>query len=886
MNLPPGAQKHINVGTISTNMTEGSLYFKYQLYMHPNLLVSKKFKIFEKSKNCLFLFIIDISQASPIVLTIYCILLVQSLSWVGLLAPLLLMLLTYIQNKIIAKETKVEMNFVAKRAKRVNLVQETINGIRIFKFNGWETHRIEEFDKLRKKEASDLLKLFMYNGGTDVISALIAPIIALVCFWVYTAVYEELSTAEIYSLLTIVAGLNYPMVNLVAALMLRRKAKEFSKNYGKLLKVEKQEVQEDSKDLEVGEVVVKDACFQWANEKVEAVYSSEKEVDKAGKTNKVAPEQEGLESDRKEIKGEAVTILKDINLHIKPGEFVGVVGKVGSGKSSLLRAICNEMLISEGSVKKHGSIALIPQEAFLMNETIKNNILFGKEFSEERYQEAVDLSQLGPDLDILDAGDSTQIGERGINLSGGQKQRISIARAMYSQSDLYLIDDALSALDAHVGHKVMEGAFKRQLGGKTRVMVTHQLNLLPEFDRVILVEHGKVVCNGSYEDVKDSAEFKQFYKNHGKEKEENKAEKEEEEQAIEAHQQNQERLEGGGDRLEGPSTRNHEEGALPTQDNNLEDLNEFIGQEEKKGSSQPIHKNSKKIQSKKISEEEKLKKGRITSNEQKSEGIVGISSYLYYAKRMGWFNVLIIAIFFTVYILYSYFLDYFISIWMKNSLNLSETGRYPFIYLGLLIVFAIILATRTVFFGKISSNCGYLLFKDVVTNILRRKMSFFDTTPIGQIITRTGEDASTVELKLPMSMLSSLSPIFMLIGICMLLVIISPLQAIYIFPFMILMCRSLVRSSKVTVELERMKRLASAPLVSTLSEVMNGVSSLRVYGNYGYIEEMLRRRCDANSAVILHEGMFYQMVVNNVEILGASLLVLTVWFVTLGKIYG
>ena len=746
---------------------------------------------------------------------------------------------------------------------------------------------------MRKEEKSDLLKLFVYYGGTDILSAMISPIIALVCFWVYTAFYEELTTAEIYSLLTIVASLNSPMTNLVYALLHRKKAKMFSKNFGKLLKVEKQGVQEDSKGLEVGEVLVQGGSFHWTNEKVEGVFSDGKTKEKkdagvAG-SSKVGSEQEGLESDRKKLGEGNIAVLKDINLHIKPGEFVGVVGKVGSGKSSLLKAICNEMLRAEGSVKKNGSIALIPQEAFLLNETIKNNILFGKEFNQEKYQQAVELSQLEPDLDILDAGDSTQIGERGINLSGGQKQRISIARALYSHSDLYLIDDALSALDAHVGHKVMQNAFKSKLGDKTRIMVTHQLGLLPEFDRVILVEHGKIVCNGSYEEVKDSSKFKQFYKNHQKEEV-----AQNEEGRMEELEFNQGPSEPQRSRYLEKDTPDESQlfdqnSALPPmprkkkemlEHDKLDDLNEFIESDQKNQKEEKI-----KIEQKDKKPSKGSQKGRITAQESKSEGVVGISTYLYYFKLMGWCNVTIIAILFITFVLYSYFLDYFISIWMENSLNFSNTGIYPFIYLGLLAVFVVILGVRTLFFGKACSTSGYLLLKKAVNNILRRKMSFFDTTPIGQIITRTSEDAYEVDLMLPMSLLYSLSPIFMLIGICFLLVVISPLQAIYIFPFMILMARSLVRSSKVSVELERMKRLASAPLVSTLSEVMNGVSSLRVYGNYGYVEEIVRRRCDANTAVILHEGMFYQLVVNNVEILGASLMVLSVWFVTLGSIY-
>jgi ABC-type bacteriocin/lantibiotic exporter with double-glycine peptidase domain len=139
---------------------------------------------------------------------------------------------------------------------------------------------------------------------------------------------------------------------------------------------------------------------------------------------------------------------------IQEAEFVAIVGTVGSGKTSLLLGILKEMISGAydsskpSKIAKHGKIAYVPQESFLINDTVKNNIIFGKELDENKLQKCITLCELEDDLKILKAGIYTQIGERGINLSGGQKQRISLARALYSDSDIYVIDDALSALDA------------------------------------------------------------------------------------------------------------------------------------------------------------------------------------------------------------------------------------------------------------------------------------------------------------------------------------------------------------------------------------------------------------------------------------------------------
>lgn len=218
---------------------------------------------------------------------------------------------------------------------------------------------------------------------------------------------------------------------------------------------------------------------------------------------------EGKPMDKKKLTN---YILKDVNLKIEPGDFVGVIGKVGSGKSSLLLSLMNEMVGHDGTVvRKNGEIAFISQEAFLSNDTIQNNITFAKKFNKERFDRVLEKCQILPDLEILPGREQTEIGERGTNMSGGQKQRINIARALYSDSDIVLIDDALSALDAYVGKKVMDQVFCEEMAGKTRVMVTHHLSLLEgNVNKVILLADGKILQSGRFEDVKKTKEYLEF----------------------------------------------------------------------------------------------------------------------------------------------------------------------------------------------------------------------------------------------------------------------------------------------------------------------------------------------------------------------------------------
>jgi len=148
--------------------------------------------------------------------------------------------------------------------------------------------------------------------------------------------------------------------------------------------------------------------------------------------------------------------LKSLNFDVKKGELMAVVGQVGCGKSSLLSGTLGEMHKFKGTINIDGAVAYVPQQAWILNTTLRNNILFGKEYNEGFYNQVLTACALKPDIEILPAGDQTEIGEKGINLSGGQKQRISLARAVYSQADIYILDDPLSAVDAHVGKHIFE----------------------------------------------------------------------------------------------------------------------------------------------------------------------------------------------------------------------------------------------------------------------------------------------------------------------------------------------------------------------------------------------------------------------------------------------
>uniref|UniRef100_A0A7S3KSB4 Uncharacterized protein n=2 Tax=Euplotes crassus TaxID=5936 RepID=A0A7S3KSB4_EUPCR len=254
--------------------------------------------------------------------------------------------------------------------------------------------------------------------------------------------------------------------------------------------------------------------------------------------------------------------LKDVELKIKKNEFVAIIGDVGSGKSSLINTLLKETLyVDDETLNKYGnteiddkkekkiklekksnndtspgvidqimdfrskntkdssarisvagSISLVQQKPFILSQTIRENILFGEELDEDRYNRIVQACQLGSDLEILEGGDLTQIGEKGVNLSGGQKARLSIARAVYANRDIVLMDDPLSALDAHVKRLIFDEVCCEELKDRTRIIVTHAVDFLDRVDRIIVVEKGKIKLNGTYDELINEGYFEKVMK--------------------------------------------------------------------------------------------------------------------------------------------------------------------------------------------------------------------------------------------------------------------------------------------------------------------------------------------------------------------------------------
>lgn len=211
-------------------------------------------------------------------------------------------------------------------------------------------------------------------------------------------------------------------------------------------------------------------------------------------------------------------VLKNINLTVGKGQLAAVVGPVGCGKSSLVLSLLGDTVKIAGSTANiDGSLAYVAQQAWIQNATLQDNILFGLPMELAYYHKVLEACALLPDLKILPGGDQTEIGEKGINLSGGQKQRIALARAVYSRSEIYLLDDPLSAVDAHVGKHIFDKVIGPAglLAGKTRLLVTHSISFLPQTNHIFVMANGEISETGHYTGLlQEKGAFAEFLVEH------------------------------------------------------------------------------------------------------------------------------------------------------------------------------------------------------------------------------------------------------------------------------------------------------------------------------------------------------------------------------------
>ncbi|UYV79409.1 ABCC2 [Cordylochernes scorpioides] len=398
---------------------------------------------------------------------------------------------------------------------RIKMMNEILSGVKVLKLYAWEKSFEEQILEIRDKEVRGQRRIAYLNASSIFLWVTAPFLVALASFATFVLIDEHniLDATTAFVSISLFNILRFPMSMLPNLITTMVMVSVSVKRINKYLNSEELEPYVTS-DNSKGDEFIKTLKFLSHINQISTVIRI--------MLNLTVDCQEHLvkiqDGEFSWGPGEA-NVLSDININVKSGELVAVVGPVGSGKSSMLSALLGDMERQSGSVVINGSLAYVPQQAWIQNATLRDNILFSKPYNERKYTRIISSCALKPDLEILSGGDMTEIGEKGINLSGGQKQRVSLARAVYSDAEILLLDDPLSAVDSHVGKHLFqhvigpEGILKNKVSpcihavtmiesllqiDKTRVLVTHNLACLPKVDRILVMAGGKIVEEGSY----------------------------------------------------------------------------------------------------------------------------------------------------------------------------------------------------------------------------------------------------------------------------------------------------------------------------------------------------------------------------------------------------
>ncbi|KAF6161018.1 hypothetical protein GIB67_007659 [Kingdonia uniflora] len=529
--------------------------------------------------------------------------------------------------------------------------------------------------------------------------------------------------------------------------------------------------------------------------------------------------------------------LSNINVDIPVGSLVAIVGSTGEGKTSLTSAMLGELpMLADGSVVIRGSVAYVSQVSWIFNATVRENILFGSTYDAARYEKAIEVTALEYDLHLLSGGDFTEIGERGVNISGGQKQRVSMARAVYSNSDVYIFDDPLSALDAHVGRQVFDKCIKDQLRGKTRVLVTNQLHFLPQVDRILLVHEGMVKEAGTFEELTNNGVlFQKLMENAGK---------------MEEHVE---------EKVEGES--HHDQNKIPTS---------LASNGEVNGISKSDTHANKGGEGKSI----------LMKQEERETGVVSFNVLVRYKKALG--GLWVVVILFMCYLL-TEVLRVTSSTWLSSWTDQSTPkihgpGFYNLVYACLSLGRVLVTLTNSFWLITSSLYAAKKLHDAMLQSILRAPMVFFHTNPVGRIINRFAKDIGDIDRNVAVFVNMFFSQLFQLLSTFVLIGFVSTISLWAILPLLILFYATYLYFQSTAREVKRLDSITRSPVYAQFGEALNGLSTIRAYKAYDRMANINGNSMDNNVRFTLVNMGANRWLAIRLETLGGLMIWLTATF--------
>ncbi|KAL4940284.1 hypothetical protein BDV06DRAFT_196970 [Aspergillus oleicola] len=718
-----------------------------------------------------------ISWTAPISIIVTLVLLLVNLTYSALAGYALLVigipLLTYAVRFLFKRRR----NINKLTDQRVSLTQEILQGVRFVKFFGWESSFLDRLKEIRKREIRSIQTLLAVRNAILCVSMAIPVFASMLAFITYALSNHSLDPAPIFSSLALFNSLRMPL-NLLPLVLGQITDAWTALNRIQEFIVAEEQKEDIQRDENMAEAVRMDnASFTWER------LAADKEAEQAEK--KAGPETTSSEkpNDDSAKPGEPFQ-LRDLNLDIQRDELIAVIGAVGSGKSSLLSALAGDMRLTDGAVSLSTSRAFCPQYTWIQNASLRSNILFGKVCDEKWYDQVIDACALKPDLEILPNGDATEIGERGITISGGQKQRLNIARAIYFNAELVLLDDPLSAVDAHVGRHIMDKAICGLLKGRCRILATHQLHVLSRCDRIVVMDEGRIHAVGTFDELsRDNEVFKQ---------------------------------------LMSTASQDSKEDA--------EEAAEIVEEETEKQAKTP---------------NKPAAGAALMQQEEKATDSVGWSVWKAYIRASGsYFNAVGILSLLALANVVNVWTNLWLSYWTSNHYPNLSTGQYIGIYAGLGVLSALTMFVFSTYMTTAGTNASKSMLQSAMTRVLRAPMSFFDTTPLGRITNRFSKDIQVMDNELCDAMRMYSITITMIIAIMVLIIVFYHYFAIALGPLFLLflMAANYYRAS--AREMKRHESILRSTVYARFSEAITGTASIRAYGVQDQFRGSLRDAID------------------------------------------
>lgn len=723
----------------------------------------------------------------------------------SVLAGVAVMILMVPLNAVMAMKTKTyQVAHMKSKDSRIKLMNEILNGIKVLKLYAWELAFKDKVLAIRQEELK-VLKKSAYLAAMGTFTWVCTPfLVALSTFAVYVTVKETnvLDAQKAFVSLALFNILRFPLNILPMVISSIVQASVSLKRLRIFLSHE--ELDPDSierqpiKDGGGSSITVRNATFTWARSDPPA--------------------------------------LNGITFSVPEGSLVAVVGQVGCGKSSLLSALLAEMDKVEGHVAIKGSLAYVPQQAWIQNDSLRENILFGRQLQESYYKSVIEACALLPDLEILPSGDRTEIGEKGVNLSGGQKQRVSLARAVYCDSDVYLFDDPLSAVDAHVGKHIFEHVIgpKGMLKNKTRLLVTHGISYLPQVDVILVMSGGKISEMGSYQELlaRDGA-FAEFLRTYSS-----------------AEQEQPEQDEGlSGVSSLGKETKQMENGMVVTDAARKPPQRQLSSSSSYSGDAEPQKAGAKEEDTWKMMEADKAQTGQVK-----------LSVYWDYMKAIGLFISFLSIFLFLCNHVAALSSNYWLSLWTDDPI---VNGTQEHTKVRLSVYGALGISQGIAVFGySMALSIGGIfasrrLHLNLLHNVLSSPMSFFERTPSGNLVNRFSKEMDTVDSMIPQVIKMFMGSLFNVIGACIIILLATPVAAVIIPPLGLIyffVQRFYVASSR---QLKRLESVSRSPVYSHFNETLLGVSVIRAFA------EQERFICQSDLKVDENQKAYYPSIVAN-----------------------